>query len=46
MFDTNFVSPFQMAAVLNFIHNKMSNYPLATQLNWAYLENRRHSPKS
>ena len=46
MFDTNFSFTLQMAAVLNFIHNKMSNYPLATHLNWAYLETRRHSPKS
>ena len=38
MFDTDFVSLCQMAAVLNFIHNKMLNYSLATQLNWAYLE--------
>ena len=31
---------------LSFIHNKMLSYPLATQLNWAYLENQGHSSKS
>ena len=38
MFDFDFV--------LGFPHNKMLNYPLATQLNLACLENRLHTPKS
>ena len=35
-----------MAAVFNFIHNKMLNYALVAQLDLAYLENRRHTSKS
>ena len=35
-----------MAAVLNFIQNKMLKYPLATQLNRAYLKNQMQTPKS
>ena len=46
MFDTNFIWLCQMAAVFNFIHNKMLNYPLVAQLDLAYLENRRHTSKS
>ena len=34
-----------MAAVFNFIHNKMLNFPLVAQLDLAYLENWLHTLK-